>query len=372
MAVGGCGRGRFALIDSGEGSVDSRATDGAAQDAGPQPNVVFVSSTALSGDFGVSGGALANADAVCAADAASAGVSGTFVAWISTTTVDAIDRLTGSRGWTRVDGTPVLDQPDGIVTGQMLDAIATEANGTRPATGGDLWTGTWRSGRAISDPCSNWTTLSGAQYAIVGDADDAGFTWHGASISCNSSHRIACFEVGRAVAVAVTPAPRGRIAFLSTPVTPDAGLAGFDLRCRNEASSAGLPGTYRAVTATTTASARSRFTIDARPITRVDGTVVATDSTSFFDASIKRSILNQRADGTRVGYEFPNGAGEDVWIGASTPDVAATAVTSCNNWTSIASTSIGYCGAVDSIGARFWADASPSCDFVAPLLCLQE
>jgi hypothetical protein len=70
-------------------------------------NFVFVTSSAhapieLGPDLGA-------ADAICAARATEANLPGTYVAWLSTSTRQARDRLAGARGWVRVDGRPVAD-----------------------------------------------------------------------------------------------------------------------------------------------------------------------------------------------------------------------------------------------------------------------
>src|SRR5690348_11017356 len=74
-------------------------------DAAPGgPNRAFVTRSVLPGNFG----GIDVADGLCNTEASDAGLGGTFVAWLSTSAVDARDRLDGSRGWVRTDGLPVI------------------------------------------------------------------------------------------------------------------------------------------------------------------------------------------------------------------------------------------------------------------------
>src|SRR5579862_10016198 len=99
----GCGRIGFDPI---AGASDARATI----DVSPTGNnVVFATAGVHTGALG----GIAGADTICAQEAASAGLAGHYVAWLSTTTVAASSRLvlpgtsTPARGWVRRDGRPV-------------------------------------------------------------------------------------------------------------------------------------------------------------------------------------------------------------------------------------------------------------------------
>src|SRR5215510_6780649 len=98
LLVAGCGR---LSSDSQVQPVgdDTAALEGAA-------NLVFVTSQhVIAGQLG----SLAAADAVCNESAANAGLPGVYVAWLSTSATNAIDRLAGARGWVRPDGRPFAD-----------------------------------------------------------------------------------------------------------------------------------------------------------------------------------------------------------------------------------------------------------------------
>src|SRR5262245_55485496 len=117
----GCGRVGFStgeLGSDGRGGDDGgTGGDGAPGDgANAGANVGFVRSGLTDGGIG----GLAQADAICAQRAIEGSLPGTYVAYLSTTTVNAIDRLAGARGWVRPDGQPFADTTADIAAGIVL------------------------------------------------------------------------------------------------------------------------------------------------------------------------------------------------------------------------------------------------------------
>ncbi|MCP3974444.1 MAG: hypothetical protein GY720_08120, partial [bacterium] len=100
---------------------------------------VFVTSTQQNGNLG----GLAGGDAVCEARATANTLGGTWRAWLSTSTVDAKDRLTEPAGvFTRaVSGTKVADDIADLTDGNIDNAILDDEFGV---DGGNsiAWTGT--------------------------------------------------------------------------------------------------------------------------------------------------------------------------------------------------------------------------------------
>src|SRR5689334_7241626 len=92
FAVGGCS-------DSGGGGDMSAVADMSIA------HHIFVTSANFTGNLGGLHGAVG----VCASAAGTAGVHGTFIAWLSDTTTNAIDRVVNDVGpWVRLDGTLVF------------------------------------------------------------------------------------------------------------------------------------------------------------------------------------------------------------------------------------------------------------------------
>jgi hypothetical protein len=278
----GCGR-----LDFGEWSRSDASDD--SSDAAPRANRAFVARDRVPANLG----GLTGADATCAAAAAAAGLDGMFIAVLSTSTTNAGDRLNGSRGWVRVDGTPIVDTADAMFhpmlqpypTGE-LNPIAFDEYGHAIPSPLDVWTGTTSSGTydVAFAACGDWTT-NASQTVTVGEADYSADTFDGAPYNCSLTARLYCFEVGKSVTVSPVSID-GRIAFLSTAAGLGGGLGALDALCQSDAMAANLPGTYLAAAATTTTTISSRFTIDARPWRRVDGTYVADGSAMFTSGPI--------------------------------------------------------------------------------------
>src|SRR5437016_3989404 len=130
-----------------------------AVDSAPPPNRMFATRDTFAGALG----GLAGADATCTAAAAAAGLGGTFVALLSTSTTNAIDRLTAARGWARVDGVPFADMPAAIFPSTFCDAcdelvLAPPLDEYGNAVSGYAWTGTTSRGTSNGNACADWTS----------------------------------------------------------------------------------------------------------------------------------------------------------------------------------------------------------------------
>ena len=105
-------------------------------------NLVFVTSTTHTGNLG----GLDGADGICNTRAMLAGLPGIYVAWLSTSTVDALSRIGGARGFVRTDGEPFADQPSDLVTSnEVWNAIHLDENGNDVGMD-SVWTGTLKNG----------------------------------------------------------------------------------------------------------------------------------------------------------------------------------------------------------------------------------
>ena len=335
----------------------------------PPPNVVFVTSTTHTGNLG----GLAGADAVCQARATAAGLAGTYRAWLSTTSVSAISRLGTASGWVRPDGKPVFNTTADIVAGKQLYPIRIDETGadlgevsvlTATTTNGTFYTS--------GTDCTGFT-VADTQSAASGTASNvaSAFTVFGTA-QCASAQHLYCFGISNTATVAVTPPASYRRAFLtSASWTPGGGLAAADALCTSEASSAGLPGTYKAMLATSTASAASRFTTTAgsAPWARVDGVQLAPTAAGLFTAAYWDTAMNVLASGT---YMASGNSG--VWGGATSPSTVGTAALTCGGtWSSTAGTGGGGRNGASRIGALFAFDSANPCSATyIKLACLQE
>jgi hypothetical protein len=148
------------------------------------------------------------------------------------------------------------------------------------------------------------------------------------------------------------------------------GLTSADGRCTTDAVAAGLPGTYKALLATSTASAISRFNTAAGtpPWARPDNTLVT-------------NTANELAFALSYVLASPNSnAANDTWYGQSTiwtgaPDLInpGTALTTCNDWNDPAGTArVGVAGRSALADWRAASSGFPCTTGGLRLVCMQD
>ena len=157
-----------------------------------QRKTIFLIRSEFNGNLG----GLSGADQKCQADAVAAGLSGTFRALLSSSTVNAVDRLQ------RAD----YYLPNGVMAiseGNLANLIANLdvlADGQRIGNGvgeDDVWTGSTSMGITTGNHCADWTSDSASASGTTGDADDplpvGNSLFHG-NPSCDSSFSLYCFS----------------------------------------------------------------------------------------------------------------------------------------------------------------------------------
>ena len=158
---------------------------------------VFKTDRTLQGGFG----GLGAADRHCQQEAEAAGLSGTFLAWLSTSTRDAKDRLSHpfdipyvlADAQETVVATNFADLIDGnIKNGIVKNALGEEIN-TAPLR---AWTGTRQKGVLVEDRnCNNWQTSFSLNSPLGASGDIGRFRWSRKSDeSCIHRRRLYCFQ----------------------------------------------------------------------------------------------------------------------------------------------------------------------------------
>lgn len=176
---------------------DAATPDAATPDAAESPDAnpfirrVFVTSTTQNGNLG----GFAGADGLCATQAADAGLSGTFAAWLSTLATPVGTRLEHSTvPYVRVDGTVVANNWDDLVDGELLAPINLDATGMTQF--GDVWTGTLATGEPYAvDDCNEFTDDTIDRRAQCGNSNSMVATWTANVVPrCSVALRLYCFE----------------------------------------------------------------------------------------------------------------------------------------------------------------------------------
>jgi hypothetical protein len=333
-------------------------------------NYMFVTSTVQDGNLG----GLVGADALCQYRAAVAGLPGQYRALLSTQAVSAMSRLSGYRGWMRVDRKPFTDTPTGLfVNRQVFYSPSLDEFGqsvTIDPLRTSAFTGTGRSGDAyMTYTCADWTSTAGV--GAGGDPTAGSITWHfDAAYGCQYELRLYCFETDFSAPL-VFSHETGPLAFQTAGYySPVGGLAAADAQCAMEAMDAGYPAAnYRAVLMGSAASAASRFDVT-KPggWVRPDGVVVvATRADLFGSYAFAQAATNVTATGLYLDDRA-------LWIGGNgNLSAIGGAKTTCNDWAD--DTIVFGAGVVESNRTAFstgFAGTSYCSDSGMRLLCLED
>jgi hypothetical protein len=320
------------------------------------PNRMFVTSVEYDGNLG----GLAGADARCRERAQAAGLTPTFIALLATSTVSLFDRLGEAQGWVRLDGKPFAGTVDDLIAGTLLYPAVTDEFGKNAGVSYSAFTGFYP-----DSTCRDWRSNAAADRSSGGLCASTGSQWHSYFIDpCDKKSRLLCFEALRKARVRAERPPAFRVAFLSEGTfTPGAGLTGADAVCAREARAAGLAGSFRALLATTRASAMSRFDLDGAPWVRPDGvSVVATAGDLAAGKLLAPPTL--LASGVHPG-------GTSVWTGAPNPAVPGGEET-CSDWKSQVAEDPGLFGYADSLNFWFTSNMRESCAEGHRVYCFQD
>jgi hypothetical protein len=167
-------------------------------------NLVFITSVSGNGNLSTwpgAGGAtgLAAGDAICKSAAAAAGLPqpASFVAWLSTSSVDARDRVTANGPFKRVDAYTVAGSEADLTDGSLDTSIHVYENGTYVVGTPEIATGTVADGTASGIDCAGWTSAGQSDDFTGGRANFAGlpewteFTHNG---GCHNPLRLYCIS----------------------------------------------------------------------------------------------------------------------------------------------------------------------------------
>ncbi len=155
---------------------------------------VFVTSTVQSGDFGgVQGG-----DAICQDLADTAGLAGTYRAWLSDSSRSPLSSLAGNLPYLLVDGTEIAVGTEDLFDSSLGADINLDELGAlvpTPAQPDNVWTGTNANGTSRGANCSGWTSADPNDDGHAGKTNRSNDDWTSAdNESCDQQLRLFCFE----------------------------------------------------------------------------------------------------------------------------------------------------------------------------------
>lgn len=164
---------------------------------------VFVTSKTYSGNLKAAAGAASGplgGDALCQSAASSAGLNGTWMAYLASPGVSAPSRFTGNGPWKLLGSTNDYSflNIDALRYTQPLALInKTETGQTVPnnTPSRKVWTGAKERGATTTNDCNGWTDSTGAQSGTVGTPEYITDKWRtDTDLPCDNVARLYCFE----------------------------------------------------------------------------------------------------------------------------------------------------------------------------------
>jgi hypothetical protein len=281
-------------------------------------NMAFVSSKTYSGNLG----GLSGADAQCNQMAQAAELPGTYRAALGSAA--AIYARHRAGGYVRTDGNVFAESRAALEAGRVRYPLWLDE--TRAKQQANVWTGADAGAVVSPNTCGDWTSTAGNGSFGLSHGQSGVVAFAGSSPCSTATHRLICLGADLDTVVPL-PAPVAtlRKAFVTRAgVSPMGGLAAFDAACQTEANAAGLPMPvrYKALVATTAATAISRFDLTKSVWGLVgEGIPLAATTAAFAAGTLDRGVAFDATGALNVG---------NVWLGATKFNVVGTQT--CNNW----------------------------------------
>jgi hypothetical protein len=320
------------------------------------PNVAFIGRGSIVGTFG----SLTNADVLCNALAADGGLTGNFVAYLGTTGNPPQARLTGSHGWVRPDGLPVVDQPDELIEGKLRTTLQVDQRGAFYNASGTVLVQTGASSDGgVGQTCNNWAGGMGAT-ANGGSNRLGGTQWASNATTglCTNANPIYCFETGQQLSPPAFSIPAGgRLAFVSNARFDGAAAqATLDSECTAEAGRAMVAMRSRA-----DAGSIAFVRLDAGTWYRADGLKLYAQASDLNGTTQPLVPLDMLADGGIV-----VDSNVRAWTGGY-PNLTSNG---CQNWTTDAGIPQGTVGLISDLTQTF-NNVAASCAVQRPVYCFE-
>ncbi|MBX7100205.1 MAG: hypothetical protein K1X89_20990 [Myxococcaceae bacterium] len=179
----------------GASSGQCERTDGGAgggTDGGVVTNKrMFVTAAVYSGDLG----GIAGADNRCTIAASGANLGGTWKAWISSESVDAISRMANVGPWYTVKGgTKLFNNLANLATVPLAPVTMTEQGNLLTTSTERVWTGTGVGGvKTNNNTCLNWVASSNT--SVVGSPFETTNAWTSSTtVNCYLGMHLYCIE----------------------------------------------------------------------------------------------------------------------------------------------------------------------------------
>lgn len=181
--------------DGGPAPVDGGGRMDAGPDASTSPTwsraTIFITSGAYDGNLG----GLAGADSRCRGAAGAAGLGPGFVAVLSSSTANAMDRAPVTGEIRDTTGALVAPSASDLWEGRLTNEVLNDERGSALPRNSTAWTG---SDLGMAEPysgmfCSDWTSADGGDSALQGNARARNYTWlYAWDVLCSEPAHLYC------------------------------------------------------------------------------------------------------------------------------------------------------------------------------------
>ena len=311
------------------------------------------------------------ADTTCQAAAQAANLPGRYIGWIETGANDWATRLGNASGWIRRDGKPFATSKAELLAGHSLYPDRVDEHGTPVAMTTLVLSGSG------GYSCMGWTLSAssgvrqmpgqaGGGWAQAATYDFYDYDTNLGAVQCGTAMPLHCFGVDYSVNLTYARAS-GRTVFATTRTSAAAGVAGLDGICTDKAAAAGLPGTFRALVATTMQTAASRFSAAGAPWVRVDGVPIVAQAPDLFGPSGPQLVTTLEIDEHGTALYGP------MIIGAPDVNTLGTAATTCDDYTDRTSDDRYLLTGYASLAGRgVFGYGQNQCKYGGSVYCLQQ
>jgi hypothetical protein len=330
-------------------------------------NVVFFSSEV----FPTTLGGVGPYDAACNRLATAAGINSAggdaFIALLSDSTSNALERLSTAQGWIRMDGRPFSGTQDQLfqnntvyypaVYDELGEPVPDDSFNERRAM-----TGTSADG-STDVHCDSWAANSTSTASFGLQSAGPGSWVARGRAACDAEYHLICMGRSRTAALVLPTSSGKRIWLTNTgyevggPLTPDA-------KCLSERPG-GVAGALALIAYTDRpASAALQPGVN---YVRSDGQLVGTG-----EQIAARQVLTgiwQNADGS---YRAPVRNIAGVNTGSQTLNDVGTVESTCNDWSALMSSTTDVVGSVSAVNFNWWfRDRIGTCGVATALYCVE-
>ncbi|MCC6997269.1 MAG: choice-of-anchor D domain-containing protein [Deltaproteobacteria bacterium] len=325
-------------------------------------NLAFVSSAATPANLG----GTAPYDAHCNTAATAAGINNAagnaYIAWISDDNSRALTRLGAARNFVRMDGrvfTNDLASTLSLTDRRQYNSLIYDETGARVPNDSFVRTGMDSDGTP-NGHCENWTGGGNQGYGSMPNS-----RWHiNGGIGCTQPYPVYCMMKSFSGAGPTPPTAAGKLAFVTTTLTPSGGVAALDARCNAEKPAGS--GSFKAMVNTTTTTAASVVNLSTTYVTPARQ-IVGTGS----DLANYRPLQTGLWQGGDGSFLSP---APFILTGGGVPTQTSTATLTCDDYTT-ANPGSGYrTGYVNRSDGWWFSGFNFGCDAVDQfgVLCIEQ